>query len=85
MLGPAGPYLSLSAYELSASSGDNVLASIDFPASEANLPFVLLMSCHGDGPTWINGVEVPLTPCNYFRRMLRYRWTPPIIPVTLVP
>ena len=73
------PYLALDSGSLSASTGPDVTATIDFPASEAGQGFALLASASGFGPTVLGGsVCVPLTQDGVLSRMLT-GWAPPAL------
>jgi len=72
------PFLEVDARELSVGRGDVVRAALDFPASEAGQPYVLLVSAAGRGPVTVGGVGIPLTPDRYVRDMLG-GWVPPFL------
>lgn len=55
------PILSGDATSLSALSGGTVNFGMAFPESEAGLPYAVLASLSGTGPTRVTGVDVPLT------------------------
>lgn len=63
------PFLTLSAESISASGGP-VIAQLDFPASEANKKYVLLISAAGAGPHKQEGVWIPLSPDPIFDVMV---------------
>lgn len=65
------PFLHASRHSLSPRPGDRVLLDLAFPATEAGLPYLLLGSTTGKGPTALPGVEVPLGNDALFRRMIR--------------
>lgn len=69
------PFLSLDGDSLSASSGVPLHATVDFPDSEGGIPFAVLLSLAGTGPTNLNGVDVPLTSDTLMQKMLT-GWTP---------
>lgn len=73
----AAPALTLTPQQLSAAAG-LVTATMDFPSSEANIPYALLASRAGTGPTNLGGVVVPLTPDVLFNRMVT-GWSPPMV------
>ena len=54
-------FLSLGADSLSASNGAPVDATVDFPDTEADRGFALLLSLTGTGPTEIGGLSIPLS------------------------
>ncbi len=53
--------LELSTSELSLSQGGQVELEIDLPGVSASLPYRVLGSLHGTGPTIVDDLEVPLT------------------------
>ena len=55
------PILALEAETISASGGETVAVSIDFPQSEAGFDYGILVSATGDSVSMIGGIEVPLT------------------------
>jgi hypothetical protein len=55
------PFLAADTRTLSASAGGLVRWILEFPSSEAGLPYALLASASGRGPTLLGGIEVPLT------------------------
>lgn len=67
------PVLSSSHPSVSSALGGSVDFFIDFPISEAGLFFLLLGSASGRGPTYVQGVDVPLTDDPLFRDMLAMR------------
>ncbi len=69
-------YLDLSSSQLSASAGPPADLAIDFPDREAGVPFVVLASLSGPGPTALGGVEVPLTADLLLRSILNGRTHP---------
>ncbi len=70
------PCLTPSASELQANASDQVLLALDFPVSEANFGYAVLISGAGTGPSWIAGLEVPLTIDPLLSQMLA-GWQPP--------
>ena len=70
------PFLYADATEISASSGIPVRVRLAFPGSDAFLPYALLLSDTGTGPTILNGLEVPLSPDPLLNKMLT-GWAPP--------
>ena len=56
------PYLHPEADTLSVASGSTLQFDLAFPISEAGVPYTMLGSLAGIGPTWRNGLEIPLTP-----------------------
>ncbi len=70
------PILSLSSNQISATSGEDLILEIDFPGSEAGMPYAVL-SAAGRGPTLINGFEIPL---DFDRGLIAglSGWAPPI-------
>ncbi len=73
------PFLTADAEALSATNGAHMNLSLDFPATEGNFPYALLLSATGTGPTNLNGVDIPLTADTLFNRMLT-GWSPPVLP-----
>ncbi len=55
------PFLEPSDLSISAAAGGIIHYQIDFPQSEAGLPYALLASAAGRGPTLLGGLLVPLT------------------------
>lgn len=55
------PFMTANVDTLDASTGGMVHFAINFPTSEAGRHYILLGSMHGEGPTIINGVTIPLT------------------------
>jgi hypothetical protein len=55
------PFLTASDLGISAVAGGLVGYDLEFPSSEAGLPYALLASASGRGPTLLGGIEVPLT------------------------
>jgi len=55
------PYLEASALTISSAAGGLVHYQLDFPQSEAGVPYALLASTSGRGPTLLGGLLVPLT------------------------
>lgn len=62
------PFLTASEFAVSAAAGASITYSLDFPASEAGLPYALLASASGRGPTMLGGLAVPLTADSVFTR-----------------
>lgn len=71
------PFLRLSAPVLSL-SGAPVQVLLDFPAQQAGLPYALLASAAGTGPTTVNGVALPLGAGPLLSRLLS-GWSPPFL------
>lgn len=65
------PYLYAEGTEISAATGGSIRYRIDFPDSEATLPYAVLVSGTGTGPSIINGLEVPLSHDAYLQRSLQ--------------
>lgn len=61
-------FLTSSELAVSAAAGASITYSLDFPASEAGLPYALLASASGRGPTMLGGLAVPLTADSVFTR-----------------
>ncbi|TAH36841.1 MAG: hypothetical protein EYC70_07585 [Planctomycetota bacterium] len=55
------PFLDCAPSFLSVAAGGPVDLMVDFPDSEAAQPYQILASRTGTGPTWLGGVQVPLT------------------------
>jgi len=53
---------------IAAAAGGTVQVTMDFPDSEAGLPYVVLLSSTGTGPTSLGGFLIPLTPDPLFWR-----------------
>jgi hypothetical protein len=64
------PFLSLSKTTLSASGNDPLSVDLSFSESQRRSAYVLLPSASGQGPTTIDGVEIPLTTDAYFNAIL---------------
>jgi len=58
--GPPLPYLTASPSTMSASAGGTVVFDFWFPLTEAGQLYALLGSGTGEGPTPVNGVDIPL-------------------------
>nr|MBC8329289.1 FG-GAP repeat protein [Planctomycetota bacterium] len=70
------PFLHAGARQLSATPGNPVPLTLDFPASEAGSSHAVLFSGAGTGPTIKGGLAIPLSQDNIFDRMLT-GWSPP--------
>ena len=58
------PYMTASLMEVSASAGDTLDLSLDFPVAAAGYDYLTLMSISGTGPTTY-GVDIPMTIDSY--------------------
>ncbi len=65
------PFLRSDAHELSAAAGGDVRFRLDFPSSEANQPYAMLVSGSGIGPTTLGGIQVPLATDAWFWRSVQ--------------
>ncbi|MFQ5748392.1 MAG: hypothetical protein ACE5H3_02915, partial [Planctomycetota bacterium] len=68
------PFLRASAHTLAARRGARVDLGLAFPPAEAGLPYLLLGSLAGKGPTDLLGLPVPLTTDALFKKTLRRRF-----------
>lgn len=66
------PFLTAGSRQIAAGGGSVALA-LDFPDSDAGLPYALLLSGAGTGPTTLGGVDVPLSADLLFLSMLAGR------------
>lgn len=64
------PFIFANTTRLSVASGSPLHIEITFPVSEAGLPYAVLLSGAGIGPTQIAGVQVPLSPGLLLSQML---------------
>lgn len=64
------PFLRASDLTISAAAGGYIYYQLDFPDSEAGVPYGLLVSASGRGPTMIGGLLLPLTRDAVFQRCL---------------
>ncbi|MGB0685689.1 MAG: integrin alpha, partial [Planctomycetota bacterium] len=70
------PVLTASAGEVGAAAGGVVVFTMDFPLSEVGLPYLLLASRSGVGPTPYRGASIPLTNDSLFQLMVS---SPPLV------
>lgn len=70
------PFLVTEAQELVASTGGTVRFKINFPESEATLPYAVLTSGSGMGATTVNGFQIPLGDDVYLQNSLNGLGTP---------
>jgi hypothetical protein len=64
------PILTASASEVGAAAGGVVVFAMNFPLSEVGLPYLLLASRSGVGPTPYRGASIPLTNDSLFQSMV---------------
>jgi len=64
------PFLTASSAGPSVSTGPDLVLTVDFPWTDANGKWLLLVSARGTGPTIVGGVSVPLTFDSVFRATL---------------
>jgi hypothetical protein len=64
------PVLTATATGVGAAAGGVVAFTMDFPLSEAGLPYLLLASRSGVGPTPYRGASIPLTNDSLFQSMV---------------
>lgn len=55
------PFLSLDSDHVSYATGGPLQFELAFPASEGGLPYAIMLSVQGSGPTAVGGIQVPLT------------------------
>jgi hypothetical protein len=70
------PFLEPSDLSISSASGGLVHYHLDFPQSEAGIPYALLVSASGRGPTLLGGLSVPLTQDTALERCIANRYPP---------
>ena len=70
------PLIHADTSEISAQTGGSLQLEMDFPDSEAGLPYRVMISTSGMGPTWISGGWIPLTSDGAFERSLHGQHPP---------
>ncbi|KAA3611546.1 MAG: hypothetical protein DWQ01_05500 [Planctomycetota bacterium] len=63
-------YLYTDVSSVSSGAGGTVNFHVDFTAAEAGLDYTLLCSAAGTGPTWLYGIQVPLSPDPLYHQLL---------------
>lgn len=69
-IGSLNPFLHTEVHQISYAGSNALQLTLDFPTSEAGLPFMVLFSRDGTGPSVFQGLAIPLTQDSVFLRFL---------------